>query len=243
MQIVIKKENIPQHLAIIMDGNGRWAQKRFMPRSAGHVVGASRVGKLVEHCAKRGVKFLTIFAFSTENWQRPTDEVSSLMGLFAQYLGKGVKELAQAGVRLKVIGDLEGFSADLQDRIWQAELATEKNELITLIVAANYGGRWDVVQAVKAWQLANPSKSVKELTESDLADYLSTAGIPDVDLVIRTGGEQRVSNFLLWQSAYAELYFSDLLWPDFDEAALDLALDWYCQRARRFGKTQEQSVE
>jgi undecaprenyl diphosphate synthase len=225
-----------------MDGNGRWAQRRFMPRPAGHAVGASRVGKLVEHSAKRGVKYLTLFAFSTENWQRPSDEVSSLMGLFAQYLGKGVQDLADAGVRLKVIGDLGGFSQDLQRRIRQAELATEKNKLITLTVAANYGGRWDVVQAVKVWQQSNPSKSIQDLTEAELAGCLSTAGVPEVDLVIRTGGEQRVSNFLLWQSAYAELYFTDILWPDFDEAALDQALDWYCQRARRFGKTAEQAA-
>ena len=225
-----------------MDGNGRWAQKRHMPRTVGHAKGTAVVRSLVEHCAKLGVKCLTLFAFSTENWQRPADEVSTLMGLFVQYLEKEMKDLAVAGVRLKVIGDVEGFAPDVQQRIKATEAATSNNELITLCVAANYGGRWDVVQAVKNWQSANPNRSVAELTEAELAQALSTADMPEVDLLIRTGGEQRISNFLLWQSAYAEMYFTDALWPEFDDKELVKALEWYAQRTRRFGKTTEQVV-
>ncbi len=222
-----------------MDGNGRWAQKRFMPRTAGHAKGAAGVKALVEHSARHGVKYLTLFAFSTENWRRPADEVSTLMGLFVQYLEKEMKSLANAGVRLKVIGDVAGFGTELQQRIHTAEAATANNTAITLCVAANYGGRWDVLQAVKNWQVANPQLSVKELTEAELARHLSTADMPEVDFLIRTGGEQRISNFLLWQSAYAELYFSDVLWPEFDGKELDKALNWYSQRMRRVGKTME----
>ena len=225
-----------------MDGNGRWAQKRHLPRNVGHAKGAAGVRSLVEHCAKLGVKYLTLFAFSTENWQRPADEVSSLMGLFVQYLEKEMKDLASAGVRLKVIGDVDGFSLDVQQLINATEAATAHNKSITLCVAANYGGRWDVVQAVKNWQSSNPKRSVAELTEHDLAKTLSTADMPDVDLLIRTGGEQRISNFMLWQSAYSELYFTDALWPDFDVKEIDTALGWYAQRIRRFGKTTEQVV-
>lgn len=225
-----------------MDGNGRWAQKRHMPRTVGHAKGTAVVRSLVEHCVKLGVKCLTLFAFSTENWQRPADEVSTLMGLFVQYLEKEMKDLAAAGVRLKVIGNVEGFAPDVQQRIKATEAATAHNELITLCVAANYGGRWDVVQAVKNWQSSNPNRSVAELTEAELAQALSTADMPEVDLLIRTGGEQRISNFLLWQSAYAELYFTDVLWPEFDDKELQKAFEWYAQRTRRFGKTTEQVV-
>lgn len=218
-----------------MDGNGRWAQKRRMPRTAGHVKGATVIKALVEHAAKLGVKYLTLFAFSTENWQRPADEVSTLMRLFVQYLEKEMTSLAQAGVRLKVIGDVAGFPSDLQQRIHSAQAATISNSVITLCVAANYGGRWDVLKAVKNWQAANLDQSLAELTEQSLSPHLSTEDMPEVDLLIRTGGEQRISNFLLWQSAYAELYFSDILWPDFDGAELDRAIGWYAQRQRRFG--------
>jgi len=220
-----------------MDGNGRWAQKRHMPRTVGHAKGAAGVKALVEHCAKLGIKYLTLFAFSTENWQRPADEVSTLMGLFVQYLEKEMNALAAAGVRLKVIGDVAGFAPELQARIRAAENATQKNKSITLVVAANYGGRWDVVQAVKNWQVANPKSDIEQLNPQHLAKHLSTADMPDVDLLIRTGGEQRISNFLLWQSAYAELYFTDVLWPDFDNAELEKAIVWYGQRQRRFGLT------
>ncbi len=223
-----------------MDGNGRWAQKRFMPRTAGHAKGAASVRALVEHSAKQGVKYLTLFAFSTENWQRPADEVSTLMGLFVHYLEKEMKSLADAGVRLKVIGHVAGFALELQQRIRAAEAATANNTAITLCVAANYGGRWDVLQAVKNWQATHPLQSVEDLTEAVLTQNLSTTGMPEVDLLIRTGGEQRISNFLLWQSAYAELYFTDVLWPDFDEIELNAAIGWYGERNRRFGKTSEQ---
>jgi len=226
-----------------MDGNGRWAQKRHMPRTVGHAKGAAGVKALVEHCAKLGVKYLTLFAFSTENWSRPADEVSTLMGLFVQYLEKEMGALAAAGVRLKVIGDVAGFASELQSRIHAAEKATQHNQAITLVVAANYGGQWDVVQAVKNWQIANPDANVSKLTKTQLAQHLSTAGMPDVDLLIRTGGEQRFSNFLLWQSAYAELYFTDVLWPEFDESSLGAAIGWYSERVRRFGKTTEQVAE
>jgi undecaprenyl diphosphate synthase len=226
----------PLHIAIIMDGNGRWAKNRHMPRTAGHARGAACVKSLVEYCAELGVKYLTLFAFSTENWQRPVHEVSALMGLFVQYLEKEMVALAAAGVRLRVIGDVAGFPFALQDRIRAAEQATQHNQAVTLIVAANYGGRWDLVQAVKRWQAANPQMDVGQLTETQLALHLSTAGMPDVDLLIRTGGEQRISNFLLWQGAYAEIYFTNTLWPEFDRVQLDAALEWYRSRERRFGK-------
>ena len=231
---------LPQHIAIIMDGNGRWAQKRHMPRTVGHAKGAAGVKALVERCAQLGVKYLTLFAFSTENWSRPADEVSTLMGLFVQYLEKEMGALAAAGVRLKVIGDVAGFAPELQTRIHAAEKATQHNQAITLVVAANYGGRWDVVQAVKNWQAAHPNADASQLTQGQLAQHLSTAGMPDVDLLVRTGGEQRISNFLLWQAAYAELYFTEALWPEFDEAHLNKALHWYATRERRFGLVSEQ---
>jgi undecaprenyl diphosphate synthase len=239
---VTKQEltNLPQHVGIIMDGNGRWAQKRHLPRTVGHAKGAAGVKALVEQCAKLGVKCLTLFAFSTENWSRPADEVSVLMGLFVQYLEKEMGALAAAGVRLKVIGDVAGFTPELQTRIHAAEKATQQNQAITLVVAANYGGQWDVVQAVKNWQVAHPEANVSQLTQAQLAQHLSTAGMPDVDLLIRTGGEQRISNFLLWQAAYSELYFTDVLWPDFDGNELIKSLEWFEHRNRRFGKTTEQ---
>ena len=230
-------------MAIIMDGNGRWAQKRHMPRTVGHAKGAAGVKALVEYCAKQGIKCLTLFAFSTENWSRPADEVSTLMGLFVQYLENEMTALAAAGVRLKVIGHVDGFAPELQTRIRAAEAATEHNQAITLCVAANYGGQWDVVQAVKNWQAANPGADVASLTQEQLAQHLSTAGMPDPDLLIRTGGEQRISNFLLWQAAYAELYFTDTLWPEFDEAELSKALHWYATRERRFGKVTHSHLE
>lgn len=218
-----------------MDGNGRWAQKRHMPRTVGHAKGAAGVKALVEHCVRLGVKYLTLFAFSTENWGRPADEVSTLMSLFVQYLEKEMGALADAGVRLKVIGDVQAFPAELQARINAAELATETNQVITLVVAANYGGRWDILQAVKSWQVANSDTKLSELKQEQIEQYLSTAGMPNPDLLIRTGGEQRISNFMLWQAAYAELYFSDVLWPEFNESELDKALLWFTERERRFG--------
>jgi undecaprenyl diphosphate synthase len=228
--------SIPQHIAIIMDGNGRWAQKRHMPRTVGHAKGAAGVRNLVEFCAHKGVKYLTLFAFSTENWSRPEEEVSTLMGLFLQYLEKELKNLSQAGVRLQVIGDVDGFAQELQDRIAEAVKATVGNDGIVLTVAANYGGQWDIVQAVQRWQSDHPQANARDITQAQLAEYLTTASMPDPDLLIRTGGEQRISNFLLWQLAYAELYFTDVLWPEFDAEQLTLALDMYQTRQRRFGR-------
>ena len=230
--------SIPHHIAIIMDGNGRWAQKRHMPRTVGHAKGAAGVRELVEFCAHKGVKYLTLFAFSTENWSRPEEEVSTLMGLFLQYLEKELKNLSQAGVRLQVIGEVTGFAQELQDRIAEAVKATAGNEGIVLTVAANYGGQWDIVQAVQRWQVANPQADARGITQEQLAEYLSTAQMPDPDLLIRTGGEQRISNFLMWQAAYSELYFTGVLWPEFDVSQLELALSWYLNRQRRFGRVQ-----
>ena len=228
--------SLPQHIAIIMDGNGRWAQKQHMPRTFGHLKGAAGVRDLVEFCAQKGVKYLTLFAFSTENWSRPQEEVSTLMGLFLQYLEKELKNLNLAGVRLQVIGDLTGFAKELQERITEAVKATSANESIVLTLAANYGGKWDIVQAVQRWQTAQPHCDARSITQHQVSEHLSTACIPDPDILIRTGGEHRISNFLLWQVAYAELYFTDILWPDFDVAQLVLALTWYETRQRRFGQ-------
>ena len=242
MPKTINKDSLPRHVAVIMDGNGRWAQTRLLPRTAGHAKGAAAVRGLVQQCLELGVACLTLFAFSTENWQRPAEEVGTLMGLFMRYLEEEMAVLSNAGVRLKVIGELEGFAPELRGRILSAQEATSANDSLTLCVAANYGGRWDVVQAVKAWQRAHPSRTVEELTQDELSGCMSTAGLPAVDLLIRTGGEQRVSNFLLWQCAYSEIYFSDVLWPEFDDKEFDKVLVWYAQRTRRFGKTTEQVV-
>ena len=233
--------SIPHHIAIIMDGNGRWAQKRHMPRTVGHAKGAAGVRELVEFCAHKGVKYLTLFAFSTENWSRPEEEVSTLMGLFLQYLEKELKNLSQAGVRLQVIGDVTGFAQELQERIAEAVKATEGNDGIVLTVAANYGGQWDIVQAVQRWQAEHPHADARDITQAQLEKYLSTAHMPDPDLLIRTGGEQRISNFLLWQVAYAEFYFTDVLWPVFDTTQLGLALEWYGTRQRRFGRVEAEA--
>jgi undecaprenyl diphosphate synthase len=230
--------SIPHHIAIIMDGNGRWAQKRHMPRTVGHAKGAAGVRELVEFCAHKGVKYLTLFAFSTENWSRPEEEVSTLMGLFLQYLEKELKNLSQAGVRLQVIGDVTGFAQELQDSIAEAVKATSGNDGIVLTVAANYGGQWDILQAVQHWQAEHPEADARNITQENLAKYLSTAHMPDPDLLIRTGGEQRISNFLLWQVAYAELYFTEVLWPEFDIKQLAMALDWFLTRQRRFGQVE-----
>lgn len=225
----------PQHVAIIMDGNGRWAKKRLMPRTVGHAKGASMVRDLVKACVDKGIHYITLFAFSTENWKRPEDEVSTLMGLFIQYLQKEMKDMQSEGVKLNVIGDISRFPSELQDKIRETMAATAHSTGITLSVAANYGGRWDIVQAVQAWQQANPDQTVSDLTEQALSTFISTAGLPEPDLLIRTGGESRISNFMLWQLAYAELYFTDVLWPDFDTAEFDKALAWFADRERRFG--------
>jgi undecaprenyl diphosphate synthase len=222
-----------------MDGNGRWAKQRFLPRIAGHKRGVEAVRNAVAACSKRGVRYLTLFAFSSENWRRPPDEVRFLMQLFLTALEQEVARLHENGIRFRVIGDLARFEPRIQSLIRDAEALTAANERLVLTVAANYGGRWDLIQAVR--QLAVGRRGALEnLTETDLLPHLSMAYAPEPDLFIRTGGERRISNFLLWQLAYTELYFTDRLWPDFDEAALDEAISWYGQRERRFGRTSEQ---
>jgi undecaprenyl diphosphate synthase len=218
-----------------MDGNGRWAENRNMPRSMGHAKGASIVSGLVKHCSQIGIKYLTLFEFSTENWNRPHDEVSTIMELFIKYLEKELKNLKERGVRLKVIGDISSFNKELQERITNAVRSTSQNTKIVLTLATNYGGRWDVVNAFLKWSEDNPSSKLATLSQEQLQKYLSTSDIPDPDLLIRTGGEQRISNFLLWQIAYTELYFTQVLWPEFDNNQIDLAIAWYKSRERRFG--------
>ena len=218
-----------------MDGNRRWAKKRLLPAALGHASGAKRVRAVVESCIRCDIAHLSLFAFSTENWRRPPEEVSVLMSLFASYLQKEVDEMESNGVCLKILGDKSKFSPELQDLIFRAEDQTQHNTKITLRVAANYGGRWDFVQAAQSWQRANSGVSIDQLTEAELAPFLSTEGAPEMDLLIRTGGESRVSNFMLWQAAYAELFFIDTLWPDFSAQQFSEALEWFSKRDRRFG--------
>lgn len=240
-QAVPEVSSVPRHIAIIMDGNGRWATKRFMPRVSGHVKGVEAVRTIVEACVERGVEYLTLFAFSSENWRRPADEVSLLMRLFVMALEREVAKMHANDIRLKVVGDLSRFDARLQEMIANAQRRTANNTRLTVTICANYGGRWDIMQAVNKMVAANPGKA--DFTEEQLAPYLSMAYAPEPDLFIRTGGEERVSNFLLWQLAYTEYYFTDTFWPDFDRSALDLAIASYQQRERRFGRTSEQLVE
>lgn len=226
---------MPSHVAIIMDGNRRWARARGLPKALGHGAGSRRVRAIVQACAERGITHLTLFAFSTENWRRPPEEVSSLLGLLTRYLQKEIVNLNAKGVRLRVIGDISGFDQRVQALIRDAQAGTEHNQTITLTLALNYGGRWDMVQAVQAWQAAHPGESALALSEAALAPYFQMANAPAPDLMIRTGGESRMSNFMLWQMAYTELYFTDLLWPEFTPQALDQAIAWFAQRDRRFG--------
>ena len=225
--------DVPRHVAIIMDGNGRWARSRMLPRIAGHWRGLEAVRATVENCAERGIEFLTLFAFSSENWRRPAEEVALLMQLFQSALTQEAERLHRAGVRLKVVGDTRRFGRKIRLLIEQAERLTADNKRLTLTIAANYGGRWDILQA------ANKVKE-RPIDEAALAPHLAMSYAPEPDLFIRTGGEQRISNFLLWQLAYTELYFTDTLWPDFDAAALDEAIASYRRRERRFGRTSEQ---
>jgi undecaprenyl diphosphate synthase len=229
---------VPRHVAIIMDGNGRWAKKRLMPRVAGHVQGVERVRDTVQACIQRGVEYLTLFAFSSENWRRPQEEVSKLMELFLFALEREVDKLERNGIRLKIVGDLERFDARLRQLISEGETRTADKTRLTLTIAANYGGRWDITQAVNTWLAEHPGAT--RIDESALNAHLALPFAPEPDLFIRTGGEQRISNFLLWQLAYTELYFTDTLWPDFDAAELDRAIASYQKRERRFGRTSEQ---
>ena len=233
---------VPKHVAVIMDGNGRWAKKRFLPRVAGHVKGVELVREMVRACLERGVQYLTLFAFSSENWRRPQDEVSLLMQLFVKALEQEVEKLDRNGVRLRVVGDLAAFEPRLQALIRQAEEKTAGNTRLDLTIAANYGGRWDIMQAMNSMLAAQPEKR-EGWVEADLEPHLSMSFAPEPDLFIRTGGEERISNFLLWQLAYTELFFTPTLWPDFDTAEFDKAIASYQQRERRFGRTSEQLVE
>lgn len=226
---------VPYHIAIVMDGNGRWASKRFLPRLAGHRQGMESLRRCIRACADRGVAVLTVFAFSSENWSRPADEVSGLMELLANALAKEVPQLLKDGVRLHFVGERAGLSDKVRTGLDQAEAATSAHDRLILNVCFNYGGRWDIAQA--AAKLAAQGLAI---TEAALNGTMALAHVPDPDLIIRTGGELRLSNFLLWQAAYAELYFSDKLWPDFDEAELDLAIAAFGRRERRFGQTSAQ---
>jgi undecaprenyl diphosphate synthase len=233
---------IPTHVAIVMDGNGRWAHARLLPRTAGHAKGVQSVRRAVETCGAAGVKYLTLFAFSSENWRRPAEEVSLLMRLFVQALEREVARLQEQGVRLHVVGDLSAFEPKLQELIAQAQEKTAHNDKLHLTIAANYGGRWDILQATRALLRARPEFAADPsgLDETSLAPYLSMAWAPEPDLFIRTGGEQRISNFLIWQMAYTELYFTECYWPDFGEAELHKSFEWYRTRERRFGRTSAQ---
>jgi undecaprenyl diphosphate synthase len=237
-QAIPARTDAPRHIAIIMDGNGRWAKRRLMPRVAGHRKGVEALRGVIRACAERGVSHLTVFAFSSENWRRPQEEVTLLMDLFMRALENEVARLHESDIRFRVIGDLSGFTERIQNLIRDAEALTRDNTRLTFTVAANYGGRWDIVQAVK--KLMAAGVAAEEVSEAVLTQHLSMAELPEPDLFIRTGGEQRISNFLLWQLAYTELYFTDALWPDFNAAALDEAIASYRKRERRFGRTSEQ---
>jgi len=232
-------KEIPRHIAIIMDGNGRWAKQRSLPRAAGHKRGVEIVREVVKACAARGVEFLTVFAFSSENWRRPAEEVSMLKQLFILALEREAEKLHRNGIRLRVVGDIAPFGQKIVELVARAEKLTQANTGMTLTIAANYGGRWDLLQAMQRLIESHPAQR-GAFTEEQLASCLAMSYAPEPDLFIRTGGEQRISNFLLWQLAYSEFYFTDTLWPDFDSAALDQAILSYQQRERRFGRTSEQ---
>ncbi|MCH4272789.1 polyprenyl diphosphate synthase [Kerstersia gyiorum] len=234
---------IPRHVAIIMDGNGRWATKRHLPRTAGHAKGVRAVRRAVEACGQAGVEYLTLFAFSSENWRRPAEEVSLLMRLFMQALEREVDKLQEQGVRLRIVGDISPFDPKLRALIDAAQARTAHNDKLTLTVAANYGGRWDILQATQKLLAESGRDPAQPLSEDDISRHLCMAWAPEPDLFIRTGGEQRISNFLIWQLAYTELYFTDQYWPDFDRASLEQAFHWYATRERRFGRTSAQLAE
>lgn len=247
----MRADPMPKHIAIIMDGNGRWAQKRKLPRAAGHKRGVEAVRTIIDACASRGVKYVTLFAFSSENWQRPAGEVSFLMRLFVSVLHREVRKMHARGIRLRVVGDLSRFEARIQHLVQKAECETAQNTSMTVTIAANYGGRWDILQAARQCvsnalaentheKMQEGALSQSLLGEADFARYLALAHAPEPDLFIRTGGEKRLSNFLLWQLAYTELYFTECYWPDFDADALDEALANYQERERRFGKLSTQ---
>ena len=239
---VPEPRSVPRHVAIIMDGNGRWAKQRMLPRVAGHRRGVEAVRAIILACIERDIEFLTLFAFSSENWRRPADEVSILMDLFLHALEQEVAKLHANGIRFKVVGDTSMFDSRIRDLIAAGEAQTAAHRRLTLTVAANYGGRWDIAQAARRYFAAHPEacRDGGTFTPEAIEPFLAMAYAPEPDLFIRTGGEQRVSNFLLWQLAYTELYFTPMLWPDFDADAFDTAIAWYRERERRFGRTSEQ---
>ncbi len=227
-------EKIPRHVAIIMDGNGRWAQERGLPRLAGHRAGTENLRRIIEACVEFGIRYLTIYAFSTENWGRPKDEVEGLMDIMEEVIDREVPKLHEQGVQIRHLGKMEGIRPELQQKIREAVELTRNNQRLILNVALNYGGRDEIVQAIR--RMIRDGLKPEEVTEERVSQYLYTAGIPDPDLIIRTSGEHRISNFLLWQSAYAEWYFTPVYWPDFDKEELRKALEDYARRQRRFGR-------
>lgn len=239
------ENNNPRHIAIIMDGNGRWAQKRHMPRAMGHQAGVKAVRKIVEYCAEQKIEVLTLFAFSSENWRRPEEEVSLLMSLFLVTLQREIDKLHKNNICLRFVGDRTAFSEKLQKKMADGELLTKDNTALTVVIAVNYGGRWDMCQAFRkvAEKMAAGQVTSQDINEQLINQHLSTADLPEPDLFIRTGGEQRVSNFLLWQLAYTELYFTTILWPDFNQNSLDEAIKSFKSRQRRFGHTGEQIIK
>jgi len=241
----MNNSSLPRHIAIIMDGNGRWAKKRLLPRHAGHRAGVETVRRVLSLCAEKGIEVLTLFTFSSENWRRPKEEVSLLMSLFIMALKREVKKLQKNNVRLRLVGAPDAFPEKLQTLLADAEELTKNNTGITLVIAANYGGRWDIVESAKhlAKQVQDGTLQVEDINESLFKQNLSLGDLPEPDLFIRTGGEKRISNFLMWQLAYSELYFTDTLWPDFDKAAFQEALESFTSRERRFGRTSEQVQE
>ena len=239
-----KQQKLPQHIAVIMDGNGRWAKKRLLPRIAGHKAGVKATRQLIENCARHKIKILTLFAFSSENWLRPADEVNALMELFCSHLDEELPSFQQHDIQMRFIGDFDKFPDKLQQQLNTAQQQTAANKGLILVVAASYGGRWDIVQAARclASQVMQGKLQLDEINEANFSQAISLADLPTPDLFIRTSGEQRISNFFLWQLAYTELYFLDILWPDFSTIHFQQALDFFKQRVRRFGQVDEQIV-
>lgn len=239
--LIVSDIIIPKHVAVIMDGNGRWAKKRLLPRIAGHKAGAKSVSRLIENCLKHKVQALTLFAFSTENWSRPPKEVDSLMSLFMEHLKSQLKVFQKHHIRLRVIGNRQLFSKELQQQISETEAATIQNEEFTLVLAASYGGRWDITNACQAIakQVASGKIATNDINENLVGEFMATSDLPEPELLIRTSGEERISNFMLWQCAYSEFYFTDTLWPDFGNKDFEQALQCFGQRQRRFGEVVE----
>ncbi|CAK0755735.1 ditrans,polycis-undecaprenyl-diphosphate synthase ((2E,6E)-farnesyl-diphosphate specific) [Gammaproteobacteria bacterium] len=233
---------LPRHVAIILDGNGRWAEKRHLPRVMGHRAGVLRVREVVRACSDKGIEALTLFAFSSENWKRPPNEVQLLMELFMVVLRSEIRAMLKNNVQLRILGDRSAFPAGLQSRIQKAEEQTAKNTGLVLVIAANYGGRWDIATTAQKLAMRVASGEISEITPDLFGQEIHLGNLPEPDLFIRTGGEQRISNFLLWQIAYTELYFTDIFWPDFDKSAFEKALQWFSSRQRRFGCTGSQVI-